>query len=87
MISLPSNTNIWIAAGFTDMRCGFDGLAAKVQTVLQKDPFSGHVFVFRGKRGDLLSVFTGEMADYVCSPNGSNEAASPGRELTAESSA
>ncbi|SPD68631.1 conserved protein of unknown function (plasmid) [Cupriavidus taiwanensis] len=36
------------------MRCGFDGLAAKVQTVLQKDPFSGHVFIFRGKRGDLL---------------------------------
>lgn len=50
----PANTRIWVAAGFTDMRCGFDGLAAKVQTVLQKDPFSGHVFIFRGKRGDLL---------------------------------
>ncbi|WP_425606077.1 IS66 family insertion sequence element accessory protein TnpB [Paraburkholderia sejongensis] len=41
-------------AGVTDMRCGFNSLAAKVQTVLEKDPFSGHVFVFRGKRGDLL---------------------------------
>ncbi|RQQ56920.1 IS66 family insertion sequence element accessory protein TnpB, partial [Burkholderia stagnalis] len=54
MIGLPQNTRIWIAAGTTDMRCGFNSLAAKVQTVLEKDPFSGHVFVFRGKRGDLL---------------------------------
>ncbi|KVL13732.1 isocitrate lyase [Burkholderia sp. MSMB1826] len=36
------------------MRFGFNSLAAKVQTVLEKDPYSGHVFVFRGKRGDLL---------------------------------
>uniref|UniRef100_UPI003F86458C IS66 family insertion sequence element accessory protein TnpB n=1 Tax=Cupriavidus ulmosensis TaxID=3065913 RepID=UPI003F86458C len=54
MMGPPANTRIWVAAGFTDMRCGFDGLAAKVQTVLQKDPFSGHVFILRGKRGDLL---------------------------------
>jgi transposase len=27
-----------------------------VQTVLERDPFSGHAFVFRGKRGDLLKV-------------------------------
>lgn len=54
MIGLPQNTRIWIAAGVTDMRCGFNSLAAKVQTVLEKDPFSGHVFVSRGKRGDLL---------------------------------
>ncbi|WP_375790506.1 IS66 family insertion sequence element accessory protein TnpB [Cupriavidus alkaliphilus] len=54
----PANTRIWVAAGLTDMRCGFDGLAAKVQTVLQKDPFSGHAFLFRGKRGDLLKCLT-----------------------------
>ncbi|WP_233874805.1 IS66 family insertion sequence element accessory protein TnpB [Paraburkholderia adhaesiva] len=54
MIGPLANTRIWVAAGFTDMRCGFDGLAAKVQTVLAKDPFCGHIFVFRGKRGDLL---------------------------------
>lgn len=35
---------------------GFNCLAAKVQTVLERDPFSGHVFVFRGKRGDLVKV-------------------------------
>ncbi|WP_349675176.1 IS66 family insertion sequence element accessory protein TnpB [Burkholderia thailandensis] len=38
------------------MRSGFNSLAAKVQTVLERDPFSGHVFVFRGKRGDLVKV-------------------------------
>ncbi|MDA0571723.1 IS66 family insertion sequence element accessory protein TnpB [Burkholderia gladioli] len=51
---IPPNTRIWIAAGVTDMRSGFNSLAAKVQAVLEKDPYSGHVFVFRGKRGDLL---------------------------------
>src|ERR1700738_4085985 len=38
------------------MRSGFNSLTAKVQTVLEHDPFSGQVFVFRGKRGDLLKV-------------------------------
>lgn len=56
MIGLPSHTKIWLAAGMTDMRSGFNRLAAKVQTVLERDPFSGHVFVFRGKRGDLVKV-------------------------------
>jgi len=56
MIGLPSRTKIWLAAGVTDMRSGLDCLAAAVQTVLERDPFSGHVFVFRGKRGDLVKV-------------------------------
>ena len=56
MIGLPAGTRIWLAAGVTDMRSGFNGLAAKVQTALQEDPYSGHVFVFRGRRGDLLKV-------------------------------
>jgi transposase len=38
------------------MRRGFDGLSAQVQTVLQQQPFSGHVFVFRGRRGDIVKV-------------------------------
>jgi transposase len=45
---------VWLAAGVTDMRLGFDGLAARVQTQLQADPFNGHVFVFRGRRGDRI---------------------------------
>ncbi|HUO60098.1 MAG TPA: IS66 family insertion sequence element accessory protein TnpB [Candidatus Acidoferrales bacterium] len=56
MISFPANTHIWIAAGVTDMRRGFTGLSALVQTTLEADPFSGHVFVFRGRRGDLIKI-------------------------------
>jgi transposase len=56
MIGVPTNTRVWIAAGHTDMRKGFDGLAALVQTALTANPFCGHVFVFRGRRGDILKV-------------------------------
>lgn len=56
MIGLPAGTQVWIAAGVTDLRRGFTGLSAAVQTALQEDPFSGHVFVFRGRRGDLIKV-------------------------------
>jgi len=56
MIPVPSNTRIWLAAGVTDMRRGFNTLAAQAQTVLKEDPFSGHLFVFRGRRGDLLKI-------------------------------
>ena len=56
MIALPANTRIWIAAGVTDLRRGFTGLSALVQTALKQEPFSGHVFVFRGRRGDLIKV-------------------------------
>ena len=56
MIGLPSGTRVWISAGHTDMRKGFDGLSALVQTTLAENPFSGHVYVFRGRRGDILKV-------------------------------
>ena len=56
MIALASGTEIWIAAGVTDLRRGFDGLSGIVQTILEASPFSGHVFVFRGRRGDLIKV-------------------------------
>ena len=56
MIGLPAGTRVWLAAGLTDMRRGFDGLAALVQGALTQDPFSGHVFVFRGRRGDIVKV-------------------------------
>ncbi len=56
MIGLPAGTHIWLAAGVTDMRKGFDGLAAMIQEALSENPFSGHLFVFRGKRGDLVKL-------------------------------
>ena len=54
MITLASGTRVWLAVGRTDMRKGFDGLSALVQQKLAQDPFCGHLFVFRGRRGDLL---------------------------------
>ena len=56
MIPQPTSTRIFLACGVTDMRKGFDGLAALVQTALVANPFCGHVFVFRGRRGDILKV-------------------------------
>ena len=56
MIPLSSSVQVWLATGHTDMRKGFDGLAMLVQSTLERDPFSGHVFAFRGRRGDLLKL-------------------------------
>lgn len=56
MIAFPANTHIWIVAGITDMRKGFTGLSALVQTALDQDPLCGHVFIFRGRRGDLVKL-------------------------------
>jgi len=65
MIALPTGTQIWIAAGVTDLRRGFTGLSAVVQTALKENPFSGHVFVFRGRRGDLIKVLWWDGVDYA----------------------
>jgi transposase len=64
MISLPSlhtldraqATRIWLATEATDMRCGFDRLAERVRAVTGQDPLSGHLFVFRSRRGDRLKI-------------------------------
>ena len=54
MIPIPAGVRVWLATGHTDMRKGFDGLALIVQETLKRDPHSGHLFVFRGRRGDLI---------------------------------
>ena len=56
MIPVPAQTKVWLAAGVTDMRKGFNGLSALAEKALAEDPFSGHLFVFRGRRGDLIKV-------------------------------
>jgi transposase len=56
MIPVPAGTRVWLAAGYTDMRKGFNGLAVRIQEVLKRDPHCGHLFVFRGKRGDLIKL-------------------------------
>ena len=55
-IPIPTGTRVWLATGHTDMRKGFNGLALLVQEVLQRDPHSGHLFVFRGRHGGLIKV-------------------------------
>lgn len=56
MMTPGPSAHIWIAAGHTDMRRGMHGLSALARTALSKSPFSGHVFVFRGRRGDLIKI-------------------------------
>ena len=56
MIPIASGVRVWIATGHTDMRRGMNGLALQVQEVLKHDPYGGHVFVFRGRRGHLLKI-------------------------------
>ena len=56
MIPIPTGVRVWLATGHTDMRKGFDGLALLVQETLRRDPHGGHLFVFRGRRGDLIKV-------------------------------
>ena len=56
MIPVPASTKVWLAFGVTDMRKGFNGLSILAQDALEQDPFSGHLFVFRGRRGDLVKI-------------------------------
>jgi transposase len=56
MIPVPVGAQIWVSCGATDMRRGFDGLAMMVQEVLKRNPYCGHLFVFRGKRADRIKV-------------------------------
>jgi transposase len=52
----PTNIRIWLVAGITDMRKGFTGLSAIVQNALEMHPLGGHLFLFRGRRGDRLKA-------------------------------
>ena len=52
----PSGVRVWLAAGTSDMRRGMNGLALQVQQALRRDPHAGDIYVFRGRRGDLLKI-------------------------------
>ena len=56
MFALTPTTRIYLAAGATDMRKGFAGLAAMAGSVLEADPLSGHLFVFCNKERTRLKV-------------------------------
>ncbi|EFC0623278.1 IS66 family insertion sequence element accessory protein TnpB [Escherichia coli] len=65
MIYLPAGSRIWLVAGITDMRNGFNGLASKVQNALKDDPFSGHLFIFCGRQGDQIKELWAD-SDRLC---------------------
>ena len=73
MIGLPSlqamdrsqGARIWMASDATDMRCGFDRLAERVNAVVGEDPQSGHLFVFRSRRGDRLKILVWDRDGFV----------------------
>ena len=73
MIGLPSfeamdraqSARIWMASEATDMRCGFDRLAERVKAIIGKDPQSGHLFVFRSRRGDRLKILVWDRDGFV----------------------
>ncbi len=76
---IPSNTQIWLVAGVTDMRRGFASLGGLVQSALDKSALSGHVFIFRGRRGDLVKLIWHD-GDGICLfQKSSTEAVSFGR--------
>jgi transposase len=56
MTLLPAGVKVHLAFGYTDMRKGMDGLTLLVQEVLRQDPFSGHLFVFRGRKANLIKI-------------------------------
>jgi len=56
MLSLPPSVRVFVCTAPTDMRKSFDGLCALVETVLKQDPFSGHLFVFLGRRRDKVKI-------------------------------
>ena len=56
MIVPPSGMRVWLATGVTDMRRGMNSLALQVQQALGRDPHGGDLYVFRGRRGDLIKI-------------------------------
>ena len=56
MLTVPPSVRIYLAREPADMRCSFDGLMTRVESVLEKDPFTGHLFVFRNRRGDRVKI-------------------------------
>jgi transposase len=69
-LSLPPSAKIYLSLAPCDMRKGFDGLSAQVRNILQLDPFSGAVFLFRGKRGDRLKALVWDGSGLCLYANG-----------------
>ncbi len=56
MFNLSPSTRIFVCTKPIDMRRSFDGLFGLVQSLIHEDPFSGHLFLFRSRRGDFIKI-------------------------------
>jgi len=56
MIPVSADARVWLVTGLTDVRNGYASLALIVQETLRRNPNGGHLFVFRGHRGDLAKI-------------------------------
>jgi len=65
MLSLPRTVGIYVAAGTVDMRVGHDGLFALVKSGFRLDPYSGHLFVFFGRRIDRVKILFWDRGGFV----------------------
>ena len=65
MLGLPPSVRIYFATELVDMRNGIDGLRAVVETVLKKDAYHGHLFVFVGKAKDKVKILFWDRNGFV----------------------
>jgi transposase len=65
MLSWPPTVKIFLCCNATDMRKGFDSLANLIESSLSLDPFSGHLFVFRSRRGDRVKILYWDRDGYA----------------------
>jgi len=56
MIPVPRGVRVWLAVSHTDMRRGMNGLALQVQEAMKRAPHAGDLYVFRGRRGNLIKI-------------------------------
>jgi len=79
MLSLPELVRIYVCTQPTDMRKGFDSLAAVIRDWLRHDPLSGHLFVFRSRRGDRVKLLWWDVSfRQACKIFGGGPAVTPG---------
>ena len=65
MLRLPASVRVFLCLAPVDMRRSFDGLAAMAERVVRQDPLSGHLFVFRGRRGDRIKILSWDGDGYA----------------------
>lgn len=64
MLTISPAIRIYVATGATDLRRSIDGLAALVRERFHLDPLSGHLFLFRNRRGDRLKILAWDQGGF-----------------------